>query len=80
MAEYIYTTEAHAADATDFVTNYKSSALEITQITIAQTAFTITKTYTDFKALVATPIDWGDVKFIQVRDNYELYLVSESEL
>jgi hypothetical protein len=68
------------ADKADFEANFKASAVPVDQIDIAETAFIVIKTYTDFKALInGTTILWSDVKYLE-DGVYELNLISETEL
>jgi hypothetical protein len=76
-------TEVYGIDATenakhkiDFETNYKSTAVKITGITIAETSYETEMDFDNFKALVATPITWADVKYIEDSQKYILYLIS----
>ena len=72
------TTEA--TNTTDFETNYKASCLNISELDISDKSVVIEKTYTDFKTLVATPIDWTDVKLKTEGNHYDLYLISAEQL
>lgn len=67
------------ADKTDFETN-KASALQAQDVIFAETTFLVQKSYTDFKALIVSPLAWSDVKYIQYANYYELYVTSESPL
>ena len=76
-------TEVYGVDATEnalhktnFETNYKATATKITGITIAETSFETEMDYDNFKALVATPVIWADVKYVEDYQKYILYLIS----
>ena len=69
-----------ASDKSDFEINYKASTYPITDIQIAETSMEVEKTYSQFKALVASPILWTDVKRIDDTNHYDLYLLSENPL
>jgi hypothetical protein len=92
MANYIYTTDLFkptggvvgapddTVNLTDFSNNYKSSAIQINDLTIQETSFAIEKSYTDFKNLITSPYDWGDVKYIETPRVCSLYLVTSEAL
>jgi len=94
MAEYLYHTYVYhdttnvlgvnpiteAANTTDFETNYKSLCVKIDDITPGSTMFDIIKTYTEFKALISTPIAWSDVKYADEGKNYDLYLLTDQPI
>jgi hypothetical protein len=68
------------ANVTDFETNYKDDAVQVTDIQLAETTFIQEKTYSDFKDLISDPIEWSDVKFIEKQNHYELNLLSQNAL
>jgi hypothetical protein len=90
MAEYLYhayvyhnttnvigaNSSQEATNTTDFETNYKSQATEIEDVTPGATVFDIVKSYTDFKALIVSPITWSDVKYADEGKAYDLYLLT----
>jgi len=93
MANYIYSTHLFKAGAsvingpvdndanlTDFETNHKASATDISDIVIQELTFETNKTYDEFEALITGDIDWTDVKYIEQPDHYELYIVTISPL
>lgn len=53
----------NATNLSDFETNYKSSAVKVSDVSIAETTFRVENTYSAFKALVASPLTWADVKY-----------------
>ena len=63
-------------DKTDFETNFKSQAVKVDEIVPIETVFIISKTYTEFKALIINPINWSDVKYIQGANKYYLFLLT----
>ena len=69
----------NSADKTDWETNFKSQALLINKIEIAETVFIVDKTFTQFKALIASPVLWSDVKYVE-SGRYNIYLLSENPL
>jgi hypothetical protein len=95
MAEYLYhayvyydtsnvigaNNSQEATNTTDFETNYKSQATEVEDISPGATMFDIVKTYTEFKALISSPITWADVKYADEDDRvYDLYLLTSEPL
>jgi hypothetical protein len=69
-----------ATNTTDFETNYKSQAVEVSDIIPGTTTFDIVKSYTDFKTLITSPITWGDVRYANEDKVYDLYLLTSSPL
>ena len=67
------------ADRVDFETNFKATALKVDRLELNETTFIVEKSYTDFKALIVSPILWSDVKYIE-SDKYELNLLSANPL
>lgn len=67
-------------DLADYVNNYQASDVKASSITIAETTFNIDLSYTAFKALIATPFSWSDVKEIVLPGRYELHLLSSSPI
>jgi hypothetical protein len=68
-----------AANKTDFETNYKSSAIGVSSIEIAETTFITDLTYTEFKAKITGDITWGDVKYSE-NSRYDLYIITNSPI
>ena len=62
-------------DKLDFETNFKSQSLLIDEIVSMDMSFIISKTYSDFKALIVTPLNWSDIKYIQGGNKYQLFLL-----
>lgn len=69
-----------ALDKTDFETNYKSSTLACDDLELMDTTVMITKTYSQFKALITGDIAWADVKCETGTNFYDLYLLTESPI
>ena len=61
---------------TEWETNHKSSAVPISEIVIAQTAYLQDKMFDDLEDLVTEPLDWGDVKYVETDNKYAIYLVT----
>lgn len=94
MANYIYKTilytdtsgvvgldtTQNAADLSDFQTNHQASTIDIDSLSVAETAFLIDKSYTDFDSLVVGDYDWTDVREVARLNQIELYLVTSSPL
>ena len=70
----------HTADKLDFETNFKTQAAEVTEVLLAETTFVIDKTYTQFKALIVTPVTWSDVKYTDDLQKYILSLLRDTLL
>lgn len=71
---------AHQVALSDFETNFRSIAIPIIVLTLAQTTFVVDKTYSAFKALIVTPITWGDVKYTDDTQKYVLSLLRDTLL
>ena len=67
-------------DRSDFETNFKATAVEINDIEYADTVFIVQKTYTQFKALIVSPLVWSDVKYENAHSRYILSILSETAL
>ena len=95
MSDYLYHTYVYkntndvlgvvpadeAANALDFETNYKPTAIKVDDITINTTTFETIKTYAQFKALVdGSIITWSDVKYAVEGKAYDMYLIANSPL
>lgn len=94
MADYMYHTYIYhdtsnvlgvvpateAANNTDFTTNYQSQCLLVDDIQSAATTFEIIKTWSQFKALVASPYTWSDVKYSHEGDAWDIYLITSSPI
>jgi hypothetical protein len=65
---------------TDFTTNYKSQCLQIDDLLPAGTTFEIVKTWTGFKALIAAPYTWTDVKYADEGKAWDIYLVTGAQI
>ena len=71
---------SHAADKSDFETNYMQTATKVNEIVVSETTFVVEKSFTNFKALIdGVVITWGDVKYMD-GDAYKLNLLSGSPL
>ena len=87
MANYLYRTEllrtntsvgksaTNDADVTDFETNHKSTAVEVSRVELSETTFVIEDTYAAFEARLVSPVTWADVKYTEDESNYELHLL-----
>lgn len=71
---------SNATDTTDFVNNYKATAVKVDSIAVQETTFVTELTYTAFKAEVAQHTVWSSVKYVQDAKSYTLYLISDSSL
>lgn len=60
---------------TDWENNHKSSAVKVDEVQVATTTFVIDKSYADFEALIADPVTWADVKYVETDKHYELNLL-----
>jgi hypothetical protein len=69
-----------AGDLVDFETTYKVQAQAISNMVIAETAFVTDKSWSAFKALVASPLTWGDVKYTESATLYELAIATENPI
>lgn len=63
-------------DLIDFETNFKTITAKVDEVILAETTVVIEKTYADFKALIVSPVAWGDVKHLDVIGKYELNLLT----
>lgn len=70
----------NAADITDFETNYKATALLVNSVNLAETTFEIDKTYTQFKALVVSPLTWANIEYTEDSVKYIFNLLSDDPL
>jgi hypothetical protein len=76
-----YAPASNGADMTDFEdASRKGAALSIARVDIVETTFELDVTYAAFKALVADPIVWSDVKYTENPTVCDLILASEIEL
>ena len=93
MADYLYNTvlyndttnvanvpEDNDANSTDFDTNHSADVPVVDNVTIATTTFIFDKTYSEFEALIADPIEWTDVKRYPLDNRCILYIISNTEL
>jgi hypothetical protein len=71
---------SNTADNSDFVTNYKATAIPVDALEVAETTFVTELSYANFKAEVAAHAAWSAVKYIVGPKSYELYLLSDSSL
>ena len=77
---YGFNTGTEASDKSDFETNFKATAVAISGIEVGESLFVTEKTYAQFKAFVASPITWADVRYIEDSKFYHLYLLSDNPL
>ena len=78
---YGFDNSQEATDKTDFETNFKSSALSVSSVEIAENTAEIIKSYTGFKTLIdGTTITWADVRYVTETDHYDLYLITDTPL
>ncbi len=95
MANYLYKTilfinttnvvginvSQNNTDKAAFETNGKPTAKKVSGITIGETTFEILKSYTDFVALLLTPLTWASVKYEELPNlKYILYIDSATYL
>jgi hypothetical protein len=95
MVQYIYrayiytqpdgvvgvTPSVENANKTDFENNFKSSALEFSDVDIVETSLIKDLSYTDFKAKIdGTTITWGDVRYEVYPIKYELFVISNNPI
>jgi hypothetical protein len=73
-------TTQNALDVANYVNNYRADTDKLDEILMAETAFLIDLSYTDFKTKVVDPIAWTDVKEIHRQGRYELNLISGTSL
>ena len=64
-------------NTTDFVANDKPLATKVDGVTLLTTTFLINKTYSQFEALLVSPITWADVKYTEDERKYTCYLLTE---
>lgn len=77
---YLYSTKISGNDLTDFETNFKSQAVYINELVIAETTFVEWLSYTQFKNIIVDPLAWADVKYKQIESKYILHLALESPI
>ena len=68
------------SDRSDFEANFKSSAIKISGIFLGQTVFITELSYADFKAKIASPITWGEVRYVDGNSSYMLNILSDNPL
>jgi len=73
-------TTQNALDVSDFETNNKDDAVPVESVTISETTFILDRSYTDFDALIADGITWGNVKYVDDGLRYIMYLISNNPL
>ena len=72
---------AEDSNRIDFETNFKSQAVKVNDISVAENTFTIEKTYTDFKTLIdGVSLRWSDVKYFEDSIKYVLNLITTNPL
>lgn len=72
---------AHQNDKVDFEANFKSSAVKVDDLVLAETTFVISKTYTQFKALIDGALRvWSDVKYTEDDVRYILNLITTNPI
>jgi len=63
-------------DKTDFETNYKSQAVLVGEIFLAETTFVLEITYASFKSKIdGVNILWSDVKYQETAKHYTLNIL-----
>jgi len=67
-------------DKTDFETNYKNTAIAVSNVVISETTFLTELSYATFKTKVVTPILWSDVKYTDDGLRYVLHISSSIPL
>lgn len=77
---YGFDTGQEASDKTDFETNFKSTAIPISNFEEGESLFQTEKSYADFKTLIASPITWADVRYQTNSKFYHLLLLSDNPL
>lgn len=70
----------NASDNSDFVANYKASAVKVDELAISETTFITELTYAAFKTLVTNNTTWASVKYVAGAKAYQMYLISSSPL
>ena len=70
---------SHAANITDFETNHKSTATEVSGVTTGEFTYETEGTYSWFDGTVVDGVDieWSDAKFIE--DNCKYVLIVQTE-
>lgn len=71
---------AHANAKSDFESNHKANCLEIGERVLNDTTSVIVMSFTDFDTIVATPVSWVDVQYMDGSNHYELSLMSSVAL
>ena len=72
---------SYAADIADFETNYKSQAMEVNAVVLAETTFEVAKSYANFKVLIDGVLrTWSDVKYTEDTVKYSLNLLTENAI
>ena len=72
--------DSFSADKTDFETNYKSQAVKVDEVILAETTYLNDLSYSAFKAKVALPLAWSDVKYVEDNVKYVLNLLSDNPI
>jgi len=71
----------HQNNRGDFEANFKSSAVKVDDLILAETTFVINKTYIQFKTLIDGALRvWPDVKFTEDDVRYILNLITTSPI
>ena len=69
-----FTSVQDAADANAFEA-VRASALRVVKVEVADTTFYIHHGYQDFASIIADPVTWSDVRYIDNMSRWNLYLV-----
>ena len=64
------------SNKSDFETNYKSQAVKVASLTVAETTYILDVDYSTFKSKIASPIVWSDIRYTDTNSSYKLYLVT----
>jgi len=71
---------SNSTDLTDYENNRQADTIKVDNYDLAETTFTIDKSYSDFSNLISTPFDWTDVREVTGINRYELLLITTSPL
>ena len=72
---------AHQTDKIDFEANFKSTAIKVDELVLAETTFVISKTYTQFKTLIDGVLRvWSDAKYTEDSTRYILNVLTTSPI
>jgi hypothetical protein len=65
---------------TDFEANHKNNCIKIDGLLLAESVYEIDLDFADFETLIATPLGWQDIKYMEVDNKYILILLTEALL